>query len=277
MDKFTRSWRLMVASWNVLKQERSLIVFPMLSSGGVALVIASFWVPLFNTRTLNALQHHHGHDTVSAYTLLFLFYFCCYLVTIFFNSALIACALDRMEGNDPTLRYGLGAAWERFPQIFGWAFVASTVGFALRMIEERVGFIGRIIVGLLGMAWSVTAFLVIPVLIAEKTGPIQAYKESINLLKESWGEQIIGNVGFGLVFGLVGILPAALIGAMLLNAFPQARLFIISLGVLYFIALMLIQSTLFSIYQAAVYRYAADGKAPPGFEDEYLADAFRAR
>lgn len=277
MGKFERSWRLMVASWNVLKQERSLVVFPILSSIGVALVIASFWVPLFNTQTLNSLQHHSGHDTVAAYSLLFLFYFCCYLITIFFNSALIACALDRMDGNDPTLGYGLRAAWERFPQIFGWAFVASTVGFALRMIEERVGFIGRLMVSLLGMAWSVTAFLVVPVLIAEKRGPIQAYKESVNLLKESWGEQIIGNVGFGLVIGLVGILPAMIIGAMLLAAFPHAKLFIISLGVIYFIALMLIQTTLFSIYQAAVYRYASDGKPPPGFKEEYLADAFRAR
>ena len=277
MGKLERSWRLMVASWNVLKEERSLVVFPLLSGIGTALVVASFWVPLFNTQSLNALQHNHGHDTTAAYTLLFLFYFCCYLVTIFFNSALIACALDFMDGNRPTLRYGLSTAWERFPQIFGWAFVASTVGLALRMIEERVGLIGRIVVSLLGMAWTATAFLVVPVLIAEKRGPIEAYKTSATLLKESWGEQIIGNVGFGLVIVLVGILPAVIIGAVLLAAFPKAALFIISMGVIYLIALMLVQSTLFSIYQAAVYRYAADGKAPPGFEDEYLVDAFRAR
>ena len=277
MGKLTRSWYLMVASWNVLKQERSLVVFPILSGIVTALVIASFWVPLFNMRTLNALQHANGHDTTAAYTLLFLFYFCSYLVTIFFNSALVACALDRMDGNDPTLGYGLRTAWERFPQIFGWAFLASTVGFVLRMIEQRVGFIGRIVVSLLGMAWSVTAFLVIPVLVAEKLGPVQAYKESVGLLKRSWGEQIIGNVGFGLVVALLGILPAALVGAALLSAFPQAKLFILTLGVIYFLALMLIQTTLFSIYQAAVYRYAADGKAPQGFKDEHLADAFRAR
>ncbi|HYW76256.1 MAG TPA: DUF6159 family protein [Gammaproteobacteria bacterium] len=277
MDKLTRSWRLMIASWNVLKQERSLIVFPILSGIGVSLVIASFWTPLFNMQALSALQHNHGHDTTAAYTLLFLFYFCCYLITIFFNSALVACALDRMDGNEPTLGYGLSTAWERFPQIFGWAFVASTVGLVLRMIEERVGFIGRIVISLLGMAWTVTSFLVVPVLIAEKRGPIQAYKESTHLLKESWGEQIIGNVGFGMIVGLVGILPALFLGILLIAAFPQATVFIISIGVLYFIVLMLVQSTLFSIYQAAVYRYAADGKAPPGFEDEYLADAFRAR
>ena len=274
MGKFSRTWRLMGASWDVLKQERKLVVFPMLSGLASALIIASFWVPLFNQHTLLAL-HNGGPQQTGAYTLLFLFYFLLYLTTIFFNCALIACALDHMNGGHPTIGYGLRAAWERFPQIVGWALVASTVGLVLRAIEQRVGFVGRIVVGLLGMAWSVTAFLVVPALIAEKRGPIEAYKESVSLLKRSWGEQVIGNVGFGLIFGILGILPAVILGAVLLSAFPEAHLVIIGFGVIYFVALMLMQSTLHSIYQAAVYRYAADGEAPPGFSKDSLAEAFR--
>lgn len=276
MGKFERSWRLMAASWNVLKHERKLVLFPLLSGIASLGIIASFWVPLFNDRTLNALQHG-GPQQTGAFTLLFLFYFALYLITIFFNSALIACALEYMDGGDPSLGYGLGAAWERFPQIFGWAFVASTVGFILRAIEERVGFVGRMVVGMLGMAWSVTAFLVIPVLVAEKRGPIEAYKESVGLLKRSWGEQIIGNVSFALFFGLLGILPAILVGAALYSAFPAARLVVIGLGLIYIVALMLIQSTLYAIYQAAVYRYAINGEAPPGFHTDHLAEAFRSK
>ena len=274
MGKFERTWRLMGASWNLLKCERKLIVFPFLSGVAAALIIASFSVPLFNAQTLDELRYG-GPQQVGAYTLLFIFYFAMYLVTIFFNCALIACVLERMDGGDPTIGFGLQAAWERFPQIFGWAFVASTVGFILRAIEQRVGIVGRLVTGLLGMAWSVTSFLVVPVLIAEKRGPLQAYKESAGLLRNSWGEQIIGNVGFGLIFGLLGILPAVVLGALLVAAFPHAKLVIIGLGVVYFAALMLVQSTLFSIYQAAVYRYAADGEAPPGFDNEHLAKAFR--
>lgn len=276
MGKFERTWRLMGASWKLLKQERKLVVFPLLSGLASVLVIASFSVPLFNQRTLEALQHG-GPQQTGAYTLLFLFYFASYLVGIFFNSALIACALEHMNGGRPTLGYGLKAAWERFPQIFGWAFLASTVGFLLRAIEQRVGIVGRIVVGMLGMAWSVTAFLVVPVLIAERRGPIEAYKESVVLLKRSWGEQIIGNVSFGLIFGLLGIVPAMIVGMIVVSALPQAKLVVIGIGVVYIVALMLIQSTLSSIYQAAVYRYAADGQAPPGFEGAYLEDAFRRR
>lgn len=200
-----------------------------------------------------------------------------YLVTIFFNCALIACVLDRMDGGDPTIGFGLRATWERFPQIFGWACVASGVGLILRAIEERVGFVGRLVVGLLGMAWSVTAFLAVPVLMAEKRGPIEAYKESLVLLKRSWGEQIIGNFDFGLTFGLLGILPAMILGFLLISAFPQATWGIVGVGVIYFAALMLVQSTLYSIDQAAVSRYAVNGVAPPGFENEALAEAFRAK
>lgn len=275
MGKFARTWRLILASWSVLRSERNLLVFPVFSGIASALVIASFWVPLFNPQTLDALKTHTGDDVSGAYTLLFLFYFCSYLVTIFFNSALIACALEKMDGGEPTIGFGLRAAWERFPQIFGWAALASTVGLVLRMIEQRVGFVGRFIAGLLGMAWTVTAFLVVPVLINEQKGPIEAYRKSMHLLRESWGEQIIASVGFGLVFGLLGLLPAFIIGAALISAFPQATFLILALGVMYFVALMLVQTTLHSIYQAAVYRYAADGKPPAGFKDEYLADAFR--
>lgn len=91
-------------------------------------------MPLFNERTLNALQHG-GPQQTGAYTLLFVFYFAMYLVGIFFNSALIACALDHMNGGRPTIGYGLKAAWERFPLIF------------VRAVEQRVGIVGRIVVG----------------------------------------------------------------------------------------------------------------------------------
>lgn len=266
----------MGASWKLLKQERKLVVFPMLSGLASILVIASFTAPLFNLRTLGELQHG-GPQQTGAYALLFLFYFALYLVGIFFNSALIACALEHMNGGRPSIGYGLKAAWERFPQILGWAFVSSTVGLILRAIEERVGLVGRIVVGLLGMAWSVTAFLVVPVLVAEQRGPIEAYKESVALLKRSWGGQIIGNAGFGLIFGLLGILPAMLIGAAVVSAFPHALFAVIGVGLVYFVALALVQSTLSSIFQAAVYRYAADGTAPSGFEDARLEDAFRRR
>lgn len=276
MGRFATSWRLMGASWNLLKSDKRLVVFPVLSGIALALVIASFAAPLFNQHTLE--QFHQGaHHDPAFYALWFAFYFVAYFVTIFFNCGLIACVLKQMDGGSPTVGYGLRAAWSRLPHILGWTLLASTVGFVLRMLEQRIGILGRLVVWFLGMAWSVTSFLVVPVLVAEDRGPLEAYKESVSLFKRSWGEQIIGNVSFGLIFAVLAVLPAAIVVAVAAALYPPAVAGVLALAVVYVVALALVQATLQSIYQAAVYRYAVDGAAPPGFQDEWLAAAFRAK
>lgn len=265
----------MGASWTVLTRDRKLVLFPLFSGIAMAAVIASFGVPLFDKHTLEQFQRG-AHPDFGFYVLWFLFYFVTYFVGIFFNSALIASVLKVMDGGQPTVGDGLRAAWARLPQIFGWALMASTIGFILRMIEQRVGFVGRIVVWFLGMAWSVTSFLVVPVLVAEGRGPLEAYRESVDLFKRSWGEQLIGNVSFGLIFFLAFV-PMAVLLAIPLDAYPPSAPIVIAIAVVYLAGIGLVQSTLQSIYQAAVYRYAADGTAPAGFDDESLAEAFRQR
>src|SRR6185437_7963968 len=104
----------------------------------------------------------------------------------------------------------------KLPQIFGYALIAATVGLLLRMIQERLGLIGRLVVGFIGLAWTVATFLVVPVLASKDVGPVDAVKESVELLKRSWGENLIGNGGIGIVFGLLMVL-AVLVGAVLIG------------------------------------------------------------
>jgi hypothetical protein len=145
----------------------------------------------------------------------------------------------------------------------------------LRVHEQKVGIIGRVVIGLLGMAWSVTSFLVVPVLVAEGTGPIDSYKRSVQLLKKTWGEQIIGNVSFGLIFALFGIVPAALLFMFAIKLGPAA-IMVVGAGLMVWLVLLgLVQSTLQTIYQAAIYCYAATGDAPSGFSNQLVAEAFR--
>ncbi len=275
MGKFARTWQLMGASWRMLKQDKRLVVFPMISGVALAIIIVLFGAPVFT-----AFSGHVGPGATvrispSMYAVMFLFYFLDYFVIIFFNSALIACVMKQIDGEQPTLGYGLSCAWQRLPQILGWALLTSTVGILLRLLEQKVGFVGRIVVGLLGMAWSVTSFLVVPVLVAEGTGPIESYKRSVEMLKRTWGEQIIGNVSFGLIFALFGIVPAIVLVLLAAKAGPVALLTVGAILVIYLVALALVQSTLQTIYQVAIYRYAADGEAPGGFDNQLVADAFR--
>ncbi|MBS0382728.1 MAG: hypothetical protein JSR56_09855 [Proteobacteria bacterium] len=275
MGKFARTWQLMGASWQMLKQDKRLIVFPLISCVALAIIFALFAAPIVAMHGVDAGPTAHTPMTLGRYAVLFLFYFLEYSVIFFFNSALVACVLKQVDGGQPTLGYGLAFAWQRLPQIFGWALLAATVGMLLRVLEDKVGAIGKFVVGLLGMAWSVTSFLVVPVLVAEGSGPIESYKRSVELLKQTWGEQIIGNVSFGLLFGAFGVVPAILLVLLAWRAGPATVGAVVVIVAVYLVALALVQTTLQTIFQAALYVYAANGEAPPGFDQQLVADAFR--
>jgi hypothetical protein len=130
------------------------------------------------------------------------------------------------------------------------------------MIEERSNLVGKIVAGLLGMAWSLTSFLVVPILVIENEGPVSALQRSAAMLKKTWGEQIIGNFSFGLIFLLLA-LPGVLF--LVLGITAQSAPVIV-VAVLYFIGIALAQSALQGIFQAALYLYMRDGEAPDGFE-----------
>ena len=132
-------------------------------------------------------------------------------------------------------------------------------------------------VGLLGAAWTVVSFLVIPILVVENKNPFIALKESTILLKKTWGEQVAGNFSFGLIFLLLSIPAIVLIVVGIFSGSLAAIAACVGLAVIYFVILALIQSALQSIFQAAVYLYARDGQVPEGFGAELLGSAMVAR
>lgn len=274
MGTLSRTWEIMRASWAVLKKDPEMLVFPILSSIASLLVMGSFLLPLLGEEGLQSLGRI-GENGPLAYVWGVLFYAATAFVVIFFNSALIGCALARMMGKDPTVGFGLRVAWRRLPQILLWTLATSTVGFLLRIIEERVGFAGRLVVAVLGMAWSVTSFLVIPVLVHKGSGPVEAYTESATMLKQTWGEQITGAVSFSLLFAVLGLPPVALIVGVALTGSGLAIGVAVVISLVYLGLLGLVQSTLQSIYQAALYAYAQSGSAPAGFGEYALEESFR--
>jgi hypothetical protein len=208
---------------------------------------------------------------------LFLFYLCNYFVVIFFNAGIIACATVRLGGGNATVGDGFRAAASRLPAIAGWAVLSATVGLILRMIEDRSKWVGQIVAGLLGVAWTVVSFLVIPVLVVENKGPFAALQESAGLVKKTWGKQVMGGFGFGLIFFLLAIPAIAVIVLSVFSGNVALMAACIGLGVIYLVVLGLVQSALQSIFQAAVFLYARDGQVPAGFEAEVLGSAMIAK
>jgi hypothetical protein len=278
-DRFSRSWDLIKASGEVLRQDKELLLFPLFSAIATLIVSASFIVPLILT---GAFERSVAPGDETAYMVfLFLFYLVQYFIIFFFNSALVGAAMIRLDGGDPTVSDGLRIARSRFVQILGYAAIAATVGLILRIIEERAGFIGRWIAGLLGLAFTVATFLTVPILVSREVGPVEAVKESAALLKKTWGENIIGNGGMGFVFFLfylvvVGIGFVFVFGAAQTGN-PALIVTTLAMVVLAVVVVALVQSALQGVYSAALYRYASQGDAGASFSPALLGDAFKAK
>jgi hypothetical protein len=272
--KLSNSWTLVKASTRVLALDKELMVFPVLSGVATVLVIASFALPLFLTGGWTALQ---GHTPYVGYVLGFLFYLVQYTVIFFFNSALVGAALVRLEGGDPTVSDGLGIAMSRLGSIVGYAALAATVGMVLQFISERVGVLGRIVTGLVGIAWTLATYLAVPVLVTQDVGPLDAVKKSAELFKGTWGEQVIGNFGIGAAVGLMAFSWTIVVFGLLWlgsSVVPGAILPTLAVAVLGYVLLGLFASTLKGIYTAALYRYATHGEAH-FFDAEMLSASFK--
>ena len=252
LTKIGHSWRLIGLCWQVLRHDRELIVFPILSSLALFLVTAVFFIPfapLLSTVSEQSTAAAGAKVGFGEIVILFLYYFACYTVIIFANSALICAALIRLRGGDPTLRDGFRIASQRSGAILGYALIAATVGTLLHLLDSAarnresnvvVRIIAAILSSLFSIAWSLMTYLVVPVLVVEKVGPIEAIKRSGGLLRRTWGEQVVGNISFGLVtfflFIAVAILiaPLAMFIIMILGQnlgiFLAATLYILVLG-----------------------------------------------
>ena len=273
--RVSNSWALVKASARVLKMDKELLVFPLMSGIATLLVGASFVVPFVISGGWRVFSE--GDAPYLGYVLGFLFYLVQYTVIFFFNSALVGAALIRLDGGDPTVSDGLAIAASRMGSILGYAALAATVGMIFRFISERTGFIGRMVVGLVGMAWTLATYLAVPILVTRNVGPIDAVKESAQLFRETWGEQVVGNFGMGWAVVMMAlswtIVCAGMIWLSALIA-PPAVLGAVVVCVAGYVFLGLVASALKGIYTAALYRYASTGQADL-FSPDMVGNAFR--
>jgi hypothetical protein len=279
-ERISSGYELALSSWHVLRQNKKLIVFPVLSGMACMLVLLGFAAPfLVHPQWLDFLDANARggvHPPIWSYAVLFVYYFCNYFVITYFNAALISCAIISFNGGQPTLADGLGAANSRLPQIFAWALVSATVGVLLKLLENVHEKLGAIVSAILGMGWSILTFFVVPVLVVEKVGPLDAIARSTAILRRAWGESLVSRWGIGLFMFLLALPGVILlvIGVMLWTQALALGIGVLALAGLYLLALMAIGPTLNGICLAALYQYAADGQVPPAFDSNLLSGAF---
>jgi hypothetical protein len=270
-ESIGRSWALVKTSWNILMDNKKLLWFPTISGIVMIIVLLTFILPLVLAGTFLNIP---GIGPVFFYGLLFAFYIVSYGVGIFFNTALITCVNARFQGREMSVGEGLSRAARHLPSIFLWALVSATVGVLLHIIQRRAGFMGRNASALVGGIWSLVTFFVVPVLILEDKGVVDAVKESVALIRRTWGESIVGSGSIMLMFVLIGIFGMVCVfGTLLLGnliVFGSAVVAFIILVVL----LAIVASAMQGIFITALYTYARTGIVPSEFNQNLIRDAF---
>jgi hypothetical protein len=268
-ESIGRSFELVKTSWNILMDDKKLLVFPVLSGIVTLIVILSFFLPLLVSGALLGMTQA---GPVAYYGLLFLFYVASYFVVIFFNTALISCVSAKLNGKDMSIGEGLSNAAKHLPAIIGWAIVSATVGLVLHILEERSGLVGQIVLSLIGGVWSLVTYFVVPVLVLEDKGVFGSVTESFSLIKKTWGESIVGSGGIAIVFVVIGVVVA--IGAYALVLLGLPLLAAIALFLLVVVILAVVYSAMQGIFVTALYTYAKTGSVPSAFHPDLIQNAF---
>jgi hypothetical protein len=282
--KFKTAWQLVKICWRVLMLDKELLIFPILSIASLGLAMGIVVWPAYLVGYLDTLLAWFSDDpeaanTVTMIIVSYLVYVFTTFVYVFFNTALVACARIRFAGGDPTVADGLRAAFPRLPLVFVWAVVTATVGFILQKSSEKTDGLASFVFSFLGGAWTIAAFFVVPILVADRVGPIKAMKTSVSLIRKTWGEAMVAHVGLSAV-SFVAIVPAFIligIGVFFLESAPAVGIAVIVVAVLMIALTVLVISTLDSILTSALYVYAVNGKLPEHFEGADLEHAFGPR
>jgi hypothetical protein len=280
MSKFSRSWQLVKQSFAILRSDTQMMLFPVFSAVSCLVLTAviatggAFMLLPARAAALAAGEQFHPNQSPMFLIGLFTLYVVNYFVIVFFNVALVGVANSRLMGGTWTFRDGIELAWARKGTILQWALVAATVGVILRTLEERMGLIGRLIMRIIGIAWALACYFVVPVLAFEDLTPIAAVKRSARLFRDTWGEKVIGGFSLSLV-SLVLMLPG--IGLVIVATFLaglSGLLFGLVVMFLYFLLLSVFMSAVGGIFNAALYRYACFKQAPAAFSHDLIASAW---
>lgn len=274
MNAFKRSLELLKLSVDVMKKDKELLLFPII--GGIFSLLFIL-VMLFPTIISGFIIREYFFISI------FFIYLGLVFISIFFNVCAVYTIKKRFDGKNATFFESIKFALSKTHLILGWALISAIIGLLLRLLEdtaERMGETGKIIikimVSIIGVAWSLVASFVVPGMVYNNTGPIKALKNSATVFKKTWGESLIRYYGLGLIQTIlivIGVI-TTLILAFLTIEIPVIPIIIIVLGIIYIIAVLTFFNIANSVFNTALYVYATTGKAPKGYREDILRNAF---
>lgn len=281
MGKFKASWALFSQSLNLLKKDKEVVLFPVLSS--VILMIVGIIVCV--AAWVTGLVETQGGESVVTnmpvfYGVVFIYYVISYFTLTYFQVGLTSVVYERINGGSIDFKEGMNRAANISGKIFVWSLLAGTVGILLKIISDRSKWLGKLAAGLLGSAWNIVTMFIAPTLLLDNVSVWQSVKNSGTVFKKTWGETLIINISFGLVtfvivfgtFVLFGALAATslFLGLGVISLIVLGILFVVTL-----VALSIISTSLSEIFKVALYSYARFGIIAEGFSPEFIIGAVK--
>ena len=265
---FSDSWTLTKTAFRLIREDRALLVFPLVAGlailGVVALLIAGeFW--LLGSSVL--IGGSSGLADGLGVAVFLVAYFAMAFLSVYCTAALIGAATLKLSGRQPTAADGWKVARARLGRLVLWALLTATVGLVIQAISSRArGIAGAVIGAVGGVTWGVVTYFMIPVLLYEDERPWPALKRSAHLFISTFGRTLVSNLVLGLLLG-AGIVAAVVLGVLgLLLAAGGALLLglvLVGVGIAIAVLVALIGAAAEGILRAALYRYATTGEIDP--------------
>ncbi len=273
--KFSRSFQLVKESFQVIKQDKEIMIFPLLGFLATSLI----GLLIFHIFDIFNMPETESVPTNFVYAIFVLIFFLDFIF-IFCNAGIIITTYARLSGKNPTFTYSLKEIGRNFYRILAWALFAATIGVALAILKEKGKGIGRFFGFVFNIAWNLITFLTFPIILIEKSNIRGTISRSEELFKKTWGENIIGQsliYAFfaNTIIATMSLLPLSMfVGLTAQEIFGVNPNFIVPIVLPVFLILILIQGILYmsikSIYATAAYYYATTGKIPPQFSPEFV-------
>lgn len=261
-DRLKTGLSITLRSVSVLRDYPKLVLFPLIAGVAGLSFLGVLGASLFVVNETSELV---------LYAALFAFYFGSTFVASFFTAGLVYCADSVFHGKTPRIRSGLRAAAGTVGPILIWSVISATVGVVLQMVTDDDTALSTVVTAVIGAAWSVITYFIVPVIVFEDTGVFEMFARSKETVVQTWGESLgaIAGVSFvSILFGLVGAIPGVVIFVVSESGSPIG-LFVLVAGVL--IALV-IEQTLVGIAKTALYLYATEDELPDYFDGIDLGD-----
>lgn len=277
-NRIQRGWELTKQSLQILKANKQILLFPIISGIVCSAILSLIVRPLWHIE-YNYLQtgQQHALSTTLGIIALIVALFVCNLIVIFCNAALIATIANYFKTQKLSLRYGLKAAKACFPAIIAWTLFNTTIGFTLRTFQSRLGQIAAIAAVLLGIAWTIVSYFIVPILVLEKIGPITAIKQSAHVLHKTWGRSLISTIGLGLILFIARLMVLTPLAIGIYIGGGHHIFIALMISVVLLVILTIISSAAKNILRTALYLYATDNNIALPYNINTIKHAFRSR